>query len=325
MVGALHEEVNAVVFPIGLHSLQAGIGIRGGKQVKEQQVQRFLTSLGNLRQRMDRVHEWAALSTRGNLHTVDLAQRSEVRLPEFLLRLAEHGVDRALKFAGMAAFCGVKGTLLEDIIENSTYPYPIARTDGERRKLSDQDAVIPRANSWEEALRAHAHARDITNEGTASPPRDLVYGDPFGSKLIFMDRSKALETAAFMTAKTWGDFRKGAPVLYEQAMELLGKEEWHPEDGSEEDEWSAPADSDEIDRTTIPGYEDGDFPYFPEQLMLEFFPELIQQRFGRVEETAFSGPMLFLHPRYEHEIVAALQGQGFSCERDDALMEAVYA
>jgi hypothetical protein len=60
--------------------------------------------------------------------------------------------------------------------------------------------------------------------------------------------------------------------------------------------------------------------------MLDFIPELIQERFGKVEEWGpYCGPTLSLDPRHEHEIVAALRSHGFSCERDDAVMEALYA
>ena len=54
---------------------------------------------------------------------------------------------------------------------------------------------------------------------------DLIYGNaPFG-RLVFMERSKALENIAFRKAKTWGDFRKGAPTLYERALSDLDNEE----------------------------------------------------------------------------------------------------
>ena len=70
---------------------------------------------------------------------------------------------------------------------------------------------------------------------------------------------------------------------------------------------------------------DGDFHYFPEQLMLDFVPKLVQERYGRVEETAFNGPMLILDPDHESKIVAVLRNCGFSVQRNDALMEALYA
>jgi|SRR6478736_302398 len=88
------------------------------------------------------------------------------------------------------------------------------------------------------------------------------------------------------------------------------------------DESTEPADHEELDHTLLSG--DGDFPYFPDQLMLEFIPESVQERFGKVVETVHNGEMLELDPVHEHEIVAALRSHGFSCERNQALVDALY-
>jgi hypothetical protein len=141
--------------------------------------------------------------------------------------------------------------------------------------------------------------------------RDLIYGNAPSGELVFVERSKALENKAFYTAVTWGDFRKGAPTLYELALSILDAEE------------DPPADTSALDHRALDS--DGDFPYFPEQLMLDFIPESVQERFGKVEETVFSGPILTLDPDHESEIVAALRNHGFTVQRDDALLEASYA
>jgi hypothetical protein len=107
-----------------------------------------------------------------------------------------------------------------------------------------------------------------------------------------MERSKALENIAFRTAVTWGDFRKGAPALYERALSYLDCEE------------NPPPDTRELDHEALDG--DGDFRYFPEQLMLDFIPKSVRERFGEVEESAFNGPMLTLAPDHESKIVAVL-------------------
>jgi hypothetical protein len=139
---------------------------------------------------------------------------------------------------------------------------------------------------------------------------DLIYGNAPCGRLVFMERSKALENIAFRKAKTWGDFRKGAPTLYERALSDLDNEE------------EAPPDSSELDHELAA---DGDFLHFPEQLMLEFIPKSVQERFGKVEESVFNGPMLILDPDHESEIVSALQNHGLSVQRDDSLMDALYA
>jgi hypothetical protein len=147
--------------------------------------------------------------------------------------------------------------------------------------------------------------------GTDPSSRDLIYGEAPNGGLVFMERSKALENIAFRAAATWGDFRKGAPTLYERALADLDAEE------------NPPPDTQELDHEALDG--DGDFHYFPEQLMLDFIPKLVQERYGRVEETVFNGPMLILDPDHESKIVAVLRNRGFSVQRNDALMEALYA
>ena len=139
---------------------------------------------------------------------------------------------------------------------------------------------------------------------------DLIYGNAPCGRLVFIERSKALENMAFRKAKTWGDFRKDAPTLYERALS-----DW---DNEEE----APLDSSGLDHDALSA--DGDFLHFPEQLMLDFIPKLVQERYGRVEETVFNGPMLILDPDHESKIVAVLRNRGFSVQRDNALMEALY-
>jgi hypothetical protein len=99
--------------------------------------------------------------------------------------------------------------------------------------------------------------------------------------------------------------------LYEHALADLDAEE------------NPPPDTQELDHEALDG--DGDFRYFPEQLMLDFIPKLVQERYGRVEETVFNGPILILDPDHESKIVAVLRNRGFSVQRNDALMEALYA
>ncbi len=99
---------------------------------------------------------------------------------------------------------------------------------------------------------------------------DLIYGNTATGDLVFMERSKALENVAFSTAVTWGDFREGAPELYERALEQLDRDEDDP-----------PPDTEELDHELNV---EGDLRHFPEQLMLEFIPTLVQERYGKVEE-----------------------------------------
>jgi hypothetical protein len=144
--------------------------------------------------------------------------------------------------------------------------------------------------------------RPTAKSSSAPKRRNLYYGlGPNG--LVFVDEAEALELNAFGSAKTWGELRAEAPRLHELALELL-----------RDDEQEAPgSDGDPFDPTRIPAFSDGDFPDFPEQLMLTLIPHSVQQRFGRVVDTVHNGQMLVIDPAREDEVVAALHQEGFNC------------
>ncbi len=141
----------------------------------------------------------------------------------------------------------------------------------------------------------------------------LVYGTDYG--LVFVERFKAQEQKAFNEARTWGEFRHNAPILYQRALELIGDDDFDAEGVSTE-----PADEVTFDPNVIPGFQDGDFLDFPQQLMLDFVPEAAQKRFGRVVESVLNGPMLLFDADKEEGVVTALTSQGFTCKRDEGLV-----
>lgn len=141
--------------------------------------------------------------------------------------------------------------------------------------------------SDDEKLVYDALLRDLEEKPQAQevPPNrrdlDLIYGeDPFGD-LVFVERAKAEENIAFWKAKTWGDLRVAAPMLYERALEYS---EYF---GTEK----LPSDDKLLDHQIA---DDGDFLFFPKQLMLDFIPDTVQQKYGRVGQTVFNGPILEL-------------------------------
>lgn len=171
------------------------------------------------------------------------------------------------------------------------------------------DALARNSEETDGALAKKGHASATV---PADPsPRDLIYGETAFRSLVFVERSKALENIAFRAATTWGELRQSAPTLYERAISGLGT-----------DEDDVPDDR-ELDHDALDG--DGDFLHFPAQLMLDFIPDELRVRFGTVEEAVFNGPMLRLDPSHEAEIVAELRGRRFSVERNDALIDALYA
>ena len=128
--------------------------------------------------------------------------------------------------------------------------------------------------------------------------------------LLFLEEANALELLAFSTARTWGELRAGAPRLYERGLALVNKEIETP----------ATADDDPFDPGIIPSFSDGDFPDFPEQLMLTFIPGEVQRQFAHVADTVHNGPMLVIDAAAEEGIVAALHQKGFAClKRQDII------
>jgi len=145
--------------------------------------------------------------------------------------------------------------------------------------------------------------------------REVVYADCNG-ELVFLPKDLALELAQIQTAldnsKTWGEFQANVPAhAYEEIMAGM-KDDEDPE--------TLPQPGDTFDPDAIPGYDDGDWPIWPLQYMLEWIPKDIQQQFGTVETSATSGPCLILMPEKTDEIVKALEKQGYSCTEDELLV-----
>ena len=77
-----------------------------------------------------------------------------------------------------------------------------------------------------------------------------------------------------------------------------------------------------FDANTIWGYQDGDWPEWPAQDMIQWVPESVQQQFGSVVDSTLNGSYLMFDPEQEIELVAAMDELGFTCRRDDVLIEA---
>lgn len=144
--------------------------------------------------------------------------------------------------------------------------------------------------------------------------KDLVYGHPGGGDLLFAVRGRALENVAFWQAKSWGEFRVGAPGLHELVAESAR--------GADE-EWEAPADDEPFDCSELGGTQDGDLPYFLQQEMLSFVPDSIQQKFGATNSTTLNGDYLIFaleEGQGEEDVIAAMEAAGFTCTQDERLV-----
>lgn len=76
-----------------------------------------------------------------------------------------------------------------------------------------------------------------------------------------------------------------------------------------------------FEASDIRGYDDGDWPAWPEQEMLEWVPNDIQARYGREVESVINGPYLELLSARTAEIVAAFEAHGYQCREDLRLIQ----
>jgi hypothetical protein len=157
--------------------------------------------------------------------------------------------------------------------------------------------------------------------------------------LVFIPLSHALRLGAIrdaLSAKTWGEFEsKMPPEDYASVMEIRAEsvfwssfEEYCDEDDAESDEerislWHEylalgigerpPMPPDCFEPSQVPGHDDGDWPDWVEQEMLDWLPDSIVKKFGEVKSTFLNGPFLLLDINRTSEIVAALEDLGYEC------------
>lgn len=144
-----------------------------------------------------------------------------------------------------------------------------------------------------------------------------MYGprSPGDDALLFVDPDKAEELAhthrALRTARTWGDLRAAL------SAERLGEVE---ERFSEGGHAAPPADDAPFDPDDVFGFADADWPERPDELMLGWAPEEIQQRFGKREHSMIFQEWLEFPSKRVTDVVEAFEARGFTCRRDERLV-----
>lgn len=175
--------------------------------------------------------------------------------------------------------------------------------------------------------------------------KDLIYGER-GGALVFMPRHLAVELKslwdALHSSKTWGELKRRIGVeryaeiltpyfenfydnlnsdtdlTREQAMERFEslKNQKEIEIGDR-----APDGSDAFNIGMVHGLDDGDWPEWPAQEMLNWVPHEIQSRFGHVATSVFNGDFLKFEVAREAAIVDAFHSLGYHCEKNQALID----
>lgn len=88
------------------------------------------------------------------------------------------------------------------------------------------------------------------------------------------------------------------------------------------DEDEIPELGDSFSAGDAPGYEDGDWPDFLAQSMLDWMPTQIQKTYGKLGDTTLNGFTLDLPPENLGPIIATLEADGYRCEEDQELLDA---
>ena len=177
---------------------------------------------------------------------------------------------------------------------------------------------------------------------------DLVYGI-VGDRLVFVTRSRAEQGAALrrvlsQAGQLWGNLRAGLGLgRYEAMLHEMrerGAVDFPEFCHRERENGSGLADAglraaydrlpvgqrlpwnhDPLDPADVPGVKDLVWEPFLQQEMLDWVPARIQQEFGRVEDTFTDGDFLAFGEADEAGLVAAFAEEGFTCVRDQALVD----
>jgi len=107
---------------------------------------------------------------------------------------------------------------------------------------------------------------------------------------------------AIEESKTWGEFLNSLPPHIDSEVKSNL-------DASDDPKRKFEADG-------VPGYADGDWPAFPNQLMIDFLPKSVIAM-GKIESTIFDGDRLDIPERNASAACAELRRLGWNVERDD--------
>ncbi len=180
----------------------------------------------------------------------------------------------------------------------------------------------------------------------------LVYGSNLTGDLIFMEIEEAEKFAqindainnSIDTGISWSKFKDKYPIVFKAFKDQFDFDEndfdeWF-EELKDDQGWVSKSEAknlykeDYVVRNGLPlmewtfAIDDFDFDqlqnwlrFVPQQNGQEYIPEDIIKRFGRMEVSLFDDDFLRFKPEDEDELISALERYGFTCERDDDLID----
>lgn len=137
---------------------------------------------------------------------------------------------------------------------------------------------------------------------------DLVYGGDEANGLVVIPRAEALRLATVVRAvgraTTWGQLRS-----------MLPAGEW------EEivDTTEPPGDDDPFSPDDLPGWNDGDYPDWPQRRALQWMPTEIIDAIGDIADSRLNGEFIQIATDKEEQLLALFKARGVRIERDDEL------
>lgn len=85
-----------------------------------------------------------------------------------------------------------------------------------------------------------------------------------------------------------------------------------------DDTFSEPADTDEFDAESVPGYSDGDYPPWIATEQDLYLPEEVLGAFGVSSNSVLNGPFWTIDPSKRQQVLMALKAMGYELtERED--------
>ncbi len=155
--------------------------------------------------------------------------------------------------------------------------------------------------------------------------KHLVYGtiEERGDELIFIPKEQAEELALIHEAKdsatTWRELYERIP---NDVFDRLVMVEFNLDAGFDklttEEQQRILTQPFEVSEIAL--IKEGNWLDWPQQDMLVWVPEDVQDRFGRIISTGLNGEYLGLAAQETDAIVAALEAQGYTCIPDIALV-----
>jgi hypothetical protein len=147
----------------------------------------------------------------------------------------------------------------------------------------------------------------------AAPGEELVYGviGPIGHGVV-LPRRYAVQLGVLLTEGTWGGLRRqlGADVVEGLAERRAGADEDSP----------PPADDEPYSPEAMYGWDDGDYPDWAQQRMLDWMPEDLIDEYAAIDATALNGEYVEIDGTRMDDLARDLEARGFRCIRDDALV-----